>query len=387
MTLFDSQSERHSFLSRHRILIGIALAFVITAVWIDRFRWIPEFSEGLRIHTVRVAYPLQYPWGLAFLPNGDMLVTERPGRLRIIRNGTLAETWIPGVPQVVEKAQAGLMDVAIHPQFAENGFIYLTYSKPGEGDTPALLRARFDGTRLSDVHDIFVADARDDSGGNTGSRIVFGKDGMIYMSVGDRHHPRLAQDLTNHAGKILRLRDDGTVPDDNPFVGQPNVRPEIFTYGNRNAQGLAIDPTTGALFENEHGPRGGDEINLLQAGRNYGWPVITYGINYNGTVITEERSRPGMEQPLVYWVPSIGPSGMAVYTGDRFPQWKGNLFVGALVGTHLRRITLNGTSVVHEEQLLRSLHQRIRDVRQGPDDFLYILTDSYYGEVLRVELQ
>jgi glucose/arabinose dehydrogenase len=387
MRLFDGQSEPSPkrFLRKYRavfIVLGLAL---VAVVLVDPFGFMSGRTEGPQIRIVRVAAGLEYPWGLAFLPGGDMLVTERLGRLRIIRGGKLDETWIPGVPQVVEKAQAGLMDVTIHPRFAENGFIYLTYSKRGQGDTPALLRARFDGSRLVDAHDIFIADAWSDTGGNTGSRIVFGNDGMIYMSVGDRHVPRFAQDLTTHAGKVLRLRDDGSVPNDNPFLGQPNVRPEIFTYGNRNPQGLAVDPRTGGLFENEHGPRGGDEINFLQPGRNYGWPVITYGINYNGTIITNDRERPGMEQPLVYWVPSIAPSGMVMYTGDRFPQWKGNLFVGALSGTHLRRVVLNGMRVVHQERLLTDLHQRIRDVRQGPDGLLYVLTDSSYGEVLRIE--
>jgi glucose/arabinose dehydrogenase len=281
--------------------------------------------------------------------------------------------------------QAGLMDIALHPQFSENNLIYLTYSKPGKGDAPALYRARLDGDRLVEGRDIFVADAWSDSGGNTGSRIVFGKDGMIYMSIGDRFRPERAQELSNDAGKIVRLRDDGSVPEDNPFVGHPGVRPEIYVYGNRNPQGLAVDPRSGAIFENEHGPRGGDEVNLIQPGRNYGWPVITYGINYDGTIITTETARPGMEQPLVYWVPSIGPSGMTVYTGDRFPHWKGNLFVGAMAGTHLRRIVLDGTRVVHEERLLRPLGVRIRDVRQGPDGFLYILTDATPGTLMRIE--
>jgi glucose/arabinose dehydrogenase len=387
MGLFDAQIERPGFILRHKgwaILGGIGLAILIV-VATGPFGLSLNRTEEERIRIVRVAEGLSFPWGLAFLPNGDMLVTERPGRLRIIRHGVLQTDPVAGVPNVVVRAQAGLMDVALHPQFAENGLVYLTYSKPGQGDSPALMRARFDGARLVDGQDIFVADAWSDSGGNTGSRIVFGNDGMIYMSVGDRHLPKSAQYLGNHSGKILRLRDDGTVPDDNPFVGKPDVRPEIFTYGNRNPQGLAVDPRTGALFENEHGPRGGDEINLLQAGRNYGWPVITYGINYDGSIITNERSRPGMEQPLVYWVPSIGPSGMVMYTGDRFPHWKGNLFVGAMAGTHLRRVVLDGTRVVHEERMLRPLHQRIRDVRQGPDGLLYLLTDDEPGVVMRIE--
>lgn len=368
------------------LLIGlsiISLAFVV--IWANPFATSLGNTEAEHIRVVTVADGLDHPWGMAFLPDGDILVTERSGHLRIVHEGVLQADWIYGAPRPVVHDQAGLMDVAIHPDFVENGLIYLTYSKPGQGDSPALFRARLDGGRLVDGSDIFVADAWSDSGGNTGSRIVFGKDGMIYMSVGDRHIPNRAQRLTDHAGKVLRLRDDGSVPDDNPFVGHAYARPEIYSYGNRNPQGLAVDPRTGALFENEHGPRGGDEINLIQAGRNYGWPVITYGINYDGSIITTETARPGMEQPLVYWVPSIGPSGMTVYTGDRFRKWKGNLFVGAMAGTHLRRVVLDGTRVVHEELLLRRLGRRIRDVRQGPDGYLYILTDERQGLLMRIE--
>ncbi len=386
MGLLDPQVEQRGFVGRHRGLIALAgLALTLALIWADPFTPALGRTEKQAIRLVTITNTLSRPWGLAFLPNGDMLVTELAGHLRIIRGGTLQPEWIEGAPKVVTKAQAGLMDIAVHPRYAENGFIYLTYSKPGLGDTPALLRARCDGTRLTAAHDIFVADAWSDSGGNTGSRIAFGKDGMIYMTVGDRHDRKFSQDLTIHGGKVLRLRDDGTVPNDNPFVNRPGVRPEIFTYGNRNPQGLAIDPQNGTIFENEHGPRGGDEINLLLAGRNYGWPTITYGKNYDGTVITNETARPGMEQPLVYWVPSIGPSGMAIYTGDRFPSWKGNLFVGALVGMHLRRVVLEGTRVIAQEQMLSRLRKRIRDVRQGPDGLLYILTDADPGELLRIE--
>src|SRR5215470_2989659 len=386
MGLLDAQTEPRRFTRPHFIvLIVFATALIIGFVLADPLNLFLGRTEEYKLRVVHVAAGLEYPWGLAFLPNGDMLVTERPGRLQIIRSGKSEPELVPGAPTVIDRAQAGLMDIALHPRFSENGIIFLCYSKPGQGDTPALLRGRFDGTRLRDTRDIFITNAWDDSGGNTGCRILFGNDGMIYMSVGDRHHPRSAQDLTTDAGKILRLRDDGTIPADNPFVNRSDARGEIFTYGNRNPQGLAIDPQTGALYENEHGPRGGDEINLLGSGKNYGWPIITYGINYNGTKITDERSRPGMEQPLVYWVPSIGPSGMVMYTGDQFSRWKGNLFVGAMAGTHLRRVVLDGVHVVHEEQLLRGLHQRIRDVRQGPDGFLYLLTDSSYGQVLRIE--
>lgn len=372
--------DRLPILAGPLIIVGVIAIF-----WANPFTPSLTHTDEHSIRIVTIAEGLDHPWGLAFLPNGDILVTERPGRVRIIHNGVLQSTWIFGAPHPVVHDQAGLMDIALHPDFAENGLVYLTYSKQGQGDSPALFRARLDDGRFVDGQDIFVANAWSDSGGNTGSRIVFGKDGMIYMSVGDRHVPNRAQRLTDHAGKILRLRDDGSVPDDNPFAGRPDVRPEIYAYGNRNPQGLAIDPLTGALFEDEHGPRGGDEINLIQAGRNYGWPLITYGINYDGSIITNETARPGMEQPLVYWVPSIGPSGMTVYTGDAFPHWKGNLFVGAMAGTHLRRVVLDGMRVVHEEKLLLRLGRRIRDVRQGPDGLLYILTDETQGLLLRIE--
>ena len=373
-------------MTRYRTLIGfVVIGLAIAVFWANPFGPSLTRTDEQRIRIVTIADGLDHPWGLAFLPNDDILVTERAGRLRIIHNGVLQPGWIYGAPHPVVHDQAGLMDVAIHPSFLENGLIYLTYSKQGQGDTPALFRARLDGPRLVDGRDIFVADAWSDSGGNTGSRVVFGKDGMIYMSVGDRHVPNRAQNLTDDAGKILRLRDDGSIPDDNPFAGRSDVRPEIYAFGNRNPQGLAVDPRTGSIFENEHGPRGGDEINLIQRGRNYGWPVITYGINYDGTIITNETARPGMEQPLVYWVPSIGPSGMTVYTGDQFPRWKGNLFVGAMAGAHLRRVVLDGTRVVREERLLRQLGARIRDVRQGPDGFLYVLTDATQGALLRIE--
>jgi glucose/arabinose dehydrogenase len=373
---------------RGRIAVLAGPLIVIAAIavfWVNPFTPSLTRTDEQRIGVVTVADGLDHPWAMAFLPGGDILVTERVGRLRLIHDGKLQDGWIYGAPHPVVRAQAGLMDVALHPHFVDNGTIYLTYSKQGQGDSPALFRARLDGDRLVGGRDIFVADAWSDSGGNTGSRIVFGKDGMIYMSVGDRHVPNRAQRLTDHAGKILRLRDDGSIPEDNPFLGRPDVRPEIYAFGNRNPQGLAIDPRSGALFENEHGPRGGDEINLIKPGRNYGWPVITYGINYDGTIITEEKSRPGMEQPLVYWVPSIGPSGMTVYTGDRFPNWKGNLLVGAMAGMHLRRVVLEGTRVVKEEKLLLRLGRRIRDVRQGPDGLLYILTDETQGSLIRIE--
>ena len=246
-----------------------------------------------------------------------------------------------------------------------------------------LATAKFDGATLTDVRDLFVADAWSTAGGNSGSRIAFGLDGTIYMTVGERHEQTPAQDLRTHKGKILRLNDDGTIPPDNPFVGRTNARPEIFAYGVRNPQGLFVDPSTGTIWEHEHGPRGGDELNIIARGHNYGWPAITYGINYNGTTISKDTARDGMDQPLVHWTPSISPSGLTIYSGDRFPAWRGNVFLGALSGLNLRRLELRDGHVTHEEVLLAGRAQRIRDVRQGPDGLLYVLKEA--GVLLRLE--
>jgi glucose/arabinose dehydrogenase len=338
------------------------------------------------IRVVPVASGLVNPWSLAFLPNGDILVTERAGRLRIVRGGTLDPEPIAGTPTVVAQGQGGLLEVALHPNFAQNQFIYLTYSKPGEqGNTTALARGRFDGKALIDLQDIFVADAWSKQSAHFGSKIAFSPDGHLFMSVGERNDRTRAQQLTHHAGKILRLNDDGSVPKDNPFAGKADVRPEIYSYGHRNAQGLAFRPDTGELWATEHGPLGGDELNLILPGRNYGWPVITYGREYSGELIAENPFREGMEQPLTVWVPSIGLSGLAFYTGDAFPQWKGQLFAGGLSGLTLNRVGLNARGLAGREMLLYELRQRIRDVRQGPDGFLYVVTDNAKGGILRIE--
>jgi glucose/arabinose dehydrogenase len=301
-----------------------------------------------------------------------------------MHEGQLAGTIVEGLPQVDTRKQDGLMDLALHPRFAENRILYFTYSKPGEGgDTTALASARFDGGKLTEVRDLFVADAWSNAGGNSGSRIAFAPDGTIYMTVGERHEQIPAQDLRTHKGKILRLNDDGTIPPDNPFVGRTDARPEIFAYGVRNPQGLFVDPSTGTIWEHEHGPRGGDELNIIARGHNYGWPAITFGINYNGTPIAKYTARKGMDQPLVHWTPSISPSGLTIYSGDRFPAWHGNVFLGALGGLHLRRLELRDGRVTHEEVLLAGLNRRIRDVRLGPDGCLYVLTDS--RALLRLE--
>jgi aldose sugar dehydrogenase len=343
-------------------------------------------TEHARVRVVWLTDELVQPWALVFLPNGDMLITERAGRLRLMHDGRLASAQIGGIPRVDTRTQDGLMDLALHPRFGENQILYFTYSKPGErGDTTTLATARFDGATLTAVRDLFVADAWSTAGGNSGSRIAFGLDGTIYMTVGERHEQTPAQDLRTHKGKILRLNDDGTIPSNNPFVGRQDARPEIFAYGVRNPQGLFVDPSTGTIWEHEHGPRGGDELNIIARGHNYGWPAITYGINYNGTIISNDTARVGMDQPIVHWTPSISPSGLTVYSGDRFPAWRGNVFLGALSGLDLRRLELQNGRVTHQEvlQLLARGPRRIRDVRQGPDGLLYVLTEA--GALLRLE--
>lgn len=336
---------------------------------------------------VEVVTGLEHPWSVAFLPGGDMLVTERPGRLRIVRDGELLPDPVAGVPEVRARGQGGLLDVVLHPDFQQNRLVYLSYSKPVGSDaaTTAVARGRFEGGRLQDVEDVFVADAVGSGGRHFGSRIVFTPEGLMYVTVGDRGEMERAQDPTDHAGTTIRLHDDGRVPRDNPFVDHPEVRPEIYTYGNRNAQGMAVHPETGDVWQVEHGARGGDEINLIRPGRNYGWPEITHGVNYSGEPISPDTARAGLEQPLVHWTPSIAPSGMAFYTGDRFPEWRGNVFVGALAGQHLRRVAFDGTTPVEQEQLLEDRGERIRAVRDGPDGYLYLLTDSPNGALLRLE--
>jgi len=346
-----------------------------------------------KIRVSVVATGLVNPWSLVFLPNGDMLVTERPGRLRILRGGVLDPQAITGVPQVRAAALAGLLDVALHPKFADNGFVYLAYSKPGEGTqaTTALARGRLKGMALEDVRDIFVANSWSTSTTNFGGRIAFDKDGLLYLTVGERQEQDRAQKGDDHGGKVLRLRDDGSVPPDNPFIGKAGYKPEIYTLGHRSPQGLVMNPETGALWENEHGPLGGDEINVLAPGRNYGWPLVTFGTDYDGTKISDATWRADLEAPLMYWVPSIAISGMMFYTGDKFPNWKGNVFVGSMfegrtrATGHVRRITFQGGRPIQREPILTELHQRIRDVRQGPDGLLYLLTDENPGSVLKIE--
>ncbi|CAN5837916.1 PQQ-dependent sugar dehydrogenase [soil metagenome] len=343
-------------------------------------------AESHSYRIVTVVEGLEHPWGMAFLPGGDILVTERPGRLRIIRNGQLLAQPIQGVPAVVASGQGGLLDVALHPRFQENRLVYLSHSKPGtNGATTAVSRGRLQDDRLTGIQEIFEAVAWGDGGQHFGSRLLFDNEGYLFITVGDRGTMNRAQDRSDHAGTTIRLHDDGRVPQDNPFVGQADARPEIYSYGHRNAQGMALHPETGRVWQNEHGPRGGDEINVVQRGRNYGWPVITHGVNYNRTIITRDTAREGMESPLLHWTPSIAPSGLTFYSGSAFPNWRNSVFSGALAGQHLRRTVFDGTRPVSEERLLTDFGRRIRDVREGPDGFLYLLVDASSAPLVRLE--
>ena len=343
----------------------------------------------IRVSAIR---GLSHPWSLTFLPGGEMLVTERPGRLRIVRNGVLDPKPIAGVPAVHAEGLAGLMDIALHPKFSETRLVYLSYSKPmgGGRHTSALARGQLQGMALVDVREIFVADAVGD-GPAAGSPIVFGRDGYLYMGVGGAVDD-VAQKTSSHFGKMVRLRDDGSVPPDNPFVGRPEYKPEIYSLGHRNMLGLTVHPVTGAIWENENGPLGGDEVNILEPGANYGWPLVTFGRQYNGAKVSDQTSRKGFVDPELIWVPSIAVSGMTFYTGDRFPNWKNNLFAGGLQfggirGTgQLHRIVFNDKwQEIRREALLVELRQRIRNVRQGPDGLLYLLTDEDDGAILKLE--
>jgi aldose sugar dehydrogenase len=353
-------------------------------------------AGAVSFKVMEVVDDLKFPLSMAFLPDGDMLVTEKAGTLRRVHNGVVSPTPITGTPTVVSRGQAGLHEVTPHPQFATNKVLYFAYAKATEGgkSTTALARGRLEGNAIVDLKDIFVAQTNSSAGQHYGGRIAFDKDGYLFLSVGDRGAPpsgdleaHPAQNPGNHQGTINRLFDDGRVPPDNPFVGQSDKRPEIWSYGHRNPQGLAFHPVTGVLFEVEHGPMGGDELNTPMKGRNFGWPVITYGQNYNRTPITSERARPGMEQPVKYWVPSIATSGLMIYNDDKFPAWKGSVFVGGLAGQQLARVTLDGTTFKSEETLLKDVVGRIRDVRQGPDGFIYIAVDKDGGAGTIVRLE
>jgi aldose sugar dehydrogenase len=335
-----------------------------------------------------IATGLDHPWSMAFLPDGSMLVTERQGRLRLIKGGLLQSQPIAGVPAVHTGSQAGLFDIVLHPNFAQNHMVYLTYAAgTAAANGTQVARARLDGDTLQDLQVIFKAMPLKDTDNHYGGRMAFLPDGTFVLTIGEGFEYReQAQNLASDLGKIVRLNEDGSVPQDNPFLGQAGVRPEIYTWGHRNEQGLIFDAQSGLLYETEHGPRGGDELNIIVAHKNYGWPVITYGMDYSGAYVSPYTQRPGLEQPVIYWTPSIAPSGLAMYRGEKFPAWKGDLFVGALAFKHLRRVHLDERgNVMNQEELLNDLHWRIRDVRAAPDGYLYVCTDEADGRVLRLE--
>ncbi|MGM0589575.1 MAG: PQQ-dependent sugar dehydrogenase [Bacteroidota bacterium] len=332
---------------------------------------------------------IDVPWGMAWLPDGDMLITERDGALYVYSEGTLRREPVNGLPEISAFSQGGLLDIELHPDYEDNGWIYITYSSPageGSGANTALMRARIneDRTELYDQEVLYKAEPNSRRGQHFGSRIVFDNDGYVYFGIGDRGNRDVnPQDITRDAGKIYRLHDDGQIPEDNPFVGQAGAKEAIFAYGIRNPQGMALHPTTGELWEHEHGPRGGDEINIIRKGNNYGWPVISYGINYSGTEFAEDTAKAGMEQPRWYWDPSIAPSGMTFVTSDRYPEWKGHLLVGSLKFNYLVLCMLDGNKVTDNEILFEDIG-RVRSVEQGPDGLIYVGTESERG-IVRLE--
>ena len=369
------------------LMIGLVTAEIAPAQGSPQRSPTPESTSGV-VRAETVASGLEHPWALAFLPDGRMLVTERPGRLRIIAAGGQLSEPVAGVPEVAARSQGGLLDVAVDPAFSENRYVYLSYAEPGEDGTAstAVARGQLGDGRLENVQVIYRQQPKVRSGGHYGSRIVFRGDGTIFITQGDRQNQRpLVQDLSTGIGKIVRINADGTIPPDNPFVGREGTLPAIWSYGHRNLQGATLHPETGQLWTVEHGARGGDDLNHPEAGKNYGWPVITYGVDYSGAKIGEGTAREGMEQPVYYWDPVIAPSGLIVYTGNRYPGWTGSLLIGSMRPGALVRLELENGRVTREERYLGELGERIRDVQQGPDGYVYVVTDNASGRVLRVE--
>ena len=340
-------------------------------------------SENFRYAVDTIATDLLNPWGLTFLPNNDLLVTERSGEIRIIRNDQLLEEKINGVPEVYAVGQGGLFEIKLHPDYETNGWLYITYAAKGSGGgNTAVMRARLDGLNLVDKEVIFQAEPFRTGGNHFGGHLEFDRLGYLYLSVGERGDRSNAQSLSNQSGKILRLNDDGSIPPDNPYVNQNGAKPEIYTYGNRNPQGMAVHPETGEIWTHEHGPMGGDEINIIKPGANYGWPEVTYGKNYDGTTITDVTSREDVADPLHYWVPSIAPCGMEFVTSDLYPPWKGNLLVGSLKFRYVARLELDGEKVTSEERIIENLG-RVRSIVQSPDGLIYVSVESP-GMVVRL---
>ena len=333
------------------------------------------YSNNNKIKYELVVDGLANPWGMVFLPNGDILVTEKKGEIKIIRNGKLLDEQIEGVPDVEVRGQGGLMDIELHPQYEQNGFVYLSYASSegsGRGGNTTVARFNFDGKQFTNKKVLYKAEPNTTAGQHFGSRLEFDREGYLYFSVGDRGNRDVnPQDITRDNGKIYRILDDGGIPTDNPFVNIAGAKKAIYSYGHRNPQGLAMDPSTGKIWSHEHGPQGGDEVNLIQPGKNYGWPIISYGINYSGTEFAEATSKEGMEQPVIYWVPSIAPCGMTFVTGDKYPGWDGDLIVGSLKFNYLVHATVEGDKIVKQEKIAEGIG-RVRNVELSPDGYLYV---------------
>jgi glucose/arabinose dehydrogenase len=364
-----------------KLLIFFSLLFLSFALSAETFT-----SEKYNFTIETVVDGLDQPWSVVFLPDGRMLVTEKSGQLRVITNGKISEP-IKGLPKIREKGQGGLLDIALDPDHENNNIIYLSYTAKGQGGFGTeVVKGRLHRNTLLDTQVIFKLSPKSYTGYHFGSRLIFANDGTLFITLGDRGNKDRAQDLSDHAGSLIRINKDGSIPEDNPFVDTPNVMPEIYTYGNRNMQGIAKHPDTGDVWTIEHGPQGGDELNLMKPGVNYGWPVITYGVNYGlGTEIGEGTEKEGMAQPIHYWVPSIATSSLLFYTGDKFPNWKGNAFVSSLKFGQLARLEMEGNKVVKEERLINGKVGRIREVQQGLDGYIYMITDESNGRILRMK--
>ncbi len=380
-------------MNKQVLFIFISIVFISCAMPDGPVEPSDDVSEAEGWQAEQILSGLEHPWSVTWLPDETMLITERPGRLRVVLNGELHPEPVSGLPPVYASGQGGLLDISLHPGFEENRLLYFTFSRGDEDENQtAVARAVFEDHELNNVEILFLAEPVNSDNQHFGSRIVWLPDGTFLVSVGDGGNRPVsidgtlnreyAQKMDAHLGKVIRLNDDGTIPEDNPFADDPLAKPEIWTLGHRNIQGMAADPESGNVWANEHGSRGGDELNLLAAGENYGWPVVTYSREYFGPRISDETSRPGMEDPKIVWTPAQAPSGLALYSGDRFPDWQGNLFSGGLVGEQIRRIVLDGENVIGEESL--TIGRRVRDVRQGPDGYLYLLTDHENGELLRI---
>lgn len=375
MSFFQSKTS----ITRYRRLI-VTIAFGLTLL-------LPLAGHTEAVKAIEITKGLSHPWSMVFLPNGEILVTERSGQLRRIQNGNLLDKPVSGLPPIQEHGQGGLLGLALHPQFSQNHWLYFAYAGQGKGGySTHLARGKYENGVLADVQTLFEATPKSSSGIHFGGRIAFDKQGFLFLTLGERGEGKNAQDLSNDAGSLIRLKEDGSIPADNPFINVKNAMPEIYNYGHRNMQGIAIHPTTGQVWTCEHGPQGGDEVNIEKPGANYGWPIITYGEQYGGGPIGEGISaKAGMEQPILYWVPSIAPAGMTFYTGDKYAGWQGNLIVSALKFQLIERIVLEGNKVVKQERLLKDQIGRIRDVQQGPDGYLYLLTDEDNGGLYKLE--